>query len=83
MYNHSEEIEKIDQKLKLEGFSLENKHILITGGAGFLGSWICEVLLKQGAKVLCIDNLSSGRWSNIAHLDDNPNFKFILILLKV
>lgn len=54
-----------------------NKTVLVTGGAGFLGSWICDVLVKQGSKVICLDNLVSGLKSNISHLLKEPNFKFI------
>lgn len=50
---------------------------LITGGAGFLGSYLCERFLKEGYKVICMDNLITGSLSNISHLDKNPNFKFI------
>ena len=57
--------------------SIEDKNILITGGAGFLGSWICEVLVEQQAKVICLDNLVSGLESNISSLLDRDNFKFI------
>ena len=53
------------------------KRILVTGGAGFLGSWICDILVSQGAHVICIDNLASGLESNIAHLIGNENFEFI------
>lgn len=52
--------------------------ILVTGGAGFLGSHLCEKLLHDGHKIICLDNLCSGRKSNIAHLLDHPNFEFIL-----
>ncbi len=55
----------------------KDKTAIVTGGAGFLGSWICEVLVHQGARVICVDNLSSGLESNIAHLMKNDNFKFI------
>lgn len=55
----------------------ENLNILVTGGAGFLGSWLCEVLVKLNANVLCIDNLSSGLVENITHLMENDNFTFI------
>ena len=55
----------------------EDKVILITGGAGFLGSWLCDVLVEQGARVICVDNLSSGLESNISHLLNEDNFKFI------
>ncbi len=54
-----------------------DKIVLVTGGAGFLGSWICEVLVEQGANVICLDNLVSGLNSNISHLMDKDNFKFI------
>jgi len=53
------------------------KRILITGGAGFIGSHLCERLLGQGEEVICIDNFFTGRKENIAHLMDNPLFEFI------
>jgi len=55
----------------------EGKTILVTGGAGFIGSWMCEALLALDARVICIDNFSSGQTSNIAHLHSNPNFKLV------
>ena len=51
--------------------------ILVTGGAGFIGSHLCEVLVGQGHEVICLDNLFTGRKRNIAHLFDNRNFEFI------
>ena len=51
--------------------------ILITGGAGFLGSHLSERLLAQGHEVICADNLFTGRKQNIAHLLDHPRFEFI------
>src|SRR5712664_114281 len=51
------------------------KRVLITGGAGFLGSHLCERLLDQGHDVLCVDNYFTGRKDNIAHLLGNPNFE--------
>ncbi len=51
--------------------------VLVTGGAGFLGSHLCERLLKDGAEVVCIDNLFTGQKANIAHLLANPNFEFV------
>lgn len=53
------------------------KRILVTGGAGFLGSHLCERLLKEGNEVLCVDNLFTGRKSNIHHLMDDKNFEFL------
>ena len=52
------------------------KRILVTGGAGFLGSHLCERLLARGDEVLCVDNLFTGAKRNIAHLLDNPKFEF-------
>ena len=51
--------------------------ILVTGGAGFIGSNMCERLLMDGNYVICIDNLYTGNVNNISHLYENPNFKFI------
>ncbi|MCK4859571.1 MAG: SDR family oxidoreductase [Candidatus Omnitrophica bacterium] len=51
--------------------------ILITGGAGFIGSHLCQRLLEQGKEVICVDNLISGNRDNIAHLIKNPQFEFI------
>jgi len=51
------------------------KRVLVTGGAGFLGSHLCERLLAEGHDVLCVDNYFTGRRANIAHLLDNPNFE--------
>ncbi|MFZ9682581.1 MAG: UDP-glucuronic acid decarboxylase family protein [Cephaloticoccus sp.] len=51
--------------------------ILVTGGAGFLGSHLCDRLLADGHEVVCLDNLFTGRKSNIAHLLGNPNFEFV------
>ena len=51
--------------------------IVVTGGAGFLGSHLCERLLGQGHEVLCMDNFFTGRRKNVSHLMDNPNFELI------
>lgn len=54
-----------------------NKKILVTGGAGFLGSHLCESLLKKGHDVLCVDNYFTGAKRNVAHLLENVNFEII------
>lgn len=55
----------------------ENSVFLVTGGAGFIGSNLCEAILKMGYKVICLDNLSTGKRENIELFLDNPNYKFI------
>jgi UDP-glucose 4-epimerase len=57
-------------------FDREPSTILITGGAGFIGSHLADTLLEQGHRVLVIDNLSTGRIENIQHLENNPCFHF-------
>jgi len=54
-----------------------SKRILITGGAGFIGSHLCEKLLKEGNEVISVDNYFTGRKKNIQHLLKNPNFEMI------
>jgi UDP-glucuronate decarboxylase len=53
------------------------KEILVTGGAGFLGSHLCERLIVEGHSVLCVDNFYTGRKQNVAHLIDNPSFELL------
>ena len=55
----------------------EPKRVLVTGGAGFLGSHLCDRLLADGNEVLCVDNLFTGRKQNIYHLLDDPRFEFL------
>ena len=50
---------------------------LVTGGAGFIGSHLCEALLARGEEVLCLDNFFTGRKANIARLAENPRFELI------
>ena len=57
--------------------SYTNKRILVTGGAGFLGSHLCEKLLEKGTDVLCVDNYFTGNKANIEHLMDNPYFEIM------
>ncbi|MBL6689636.1 MAG: SDR family oxidoreductase [Pseudomonadales bacterium] len=54
-----------------------NKSILVTGGAGFLGSHLCERLIEMGHDVICVDNFYTGTKENVAHLRDHPRFELI------
>lgn len=56
---------------------LENSTVLITGGAGFIGSNLCDSFLNAGNQVICLDNFSTGFRSNLAHLEGNSNFSLI------
>ncbi len=56
---------------------LSSKKVLVTGGAGFIGSNLCEELLKLGSKVVCLDNFATGHKKNISHLFENPKFELI------
>ena len=51
---------------------------IVTGGAGFLGSHLCDRLIAEGHEVLCMDDLLTGRIENIQHLWDHPRFLFVL-----
>ncbi|MCX5667857.1 MAG: SDR family oxidoreductase [Candidatus Omnitrophica bacterium] len=53
------------------------KTVLITGGAGFIGSHLCELFIGKSCKVICVDNLITGKLSNISHLLKNKNFQFM------
>jgi UDP-glucuronate decarboxylase len=57
--------------------TVDTKRILVTGGAGFLGSHLCEKLINLGHEVLCVDNFYTGTKTNIAHLLNNPYFEVI------
>ncbi len=61
----------------MQGFLAKPRKTLVTGGAGFLGSHLCEALLAHGHDVLCVDNLFTGNKGNIAHLVANPRFEFM------
>lgn len=56
---------------------MERKKILVTGGAGFLGSHLCKRLIDAGCSVICLDNLSTGSIRNIAFLEGHPRFSFL------
>jgi dTDP-glucose 4,6-dehydratase len=52
-------------------------HVIVTGAAGFLGSHLCDRLLRDGNKVTGLDNFITGRAQNLSHLENNPSFRFI------
>jgi UDP-glucuronate decarboxylase len=56
---------------------MESKRVLVTGGAGFVGSHLCDRLLADGHTVICLDNLFTGSKANIEHLMSNPKFSFV------
>lgn len=59
------------------GAGLVGRKVLVTGGAGFIGSHLTERLVDFGAEVVCLDDLSAGKRSNVAHLEGRPNFDFV------
>ena len=69
----SQDIGLIKNAFKSDIFS--GKKVLVTGGAGFIGSWLCDVLVDFGAHVTALDDLSTGRMKNIDHLNNNPRFR--------
>src|SRR4051812_17701506 len=65
----------ISSQIKGNFMSLSRNRVLVAGGAGFLGSHLCERLLEMGNEVLCVDNYFTGRKDNIKHLLGNPRFE--------
>ena len=69
-----EDIEQIKKSIDTEAF--REKSVLVSGGSGFLGSWICDVLSEVGSKITCLDNLSTGVFENVDHLKGTKGFEF-------
>mgnify|MGYP001187676171 CR=1 FL=1 len=74
-FDTAEELDTI--RKNLGQISFEDQRVLVTGGAGFLGSWICDTLLASGALVTCVDNFASGQKENIRHMTGQERFRFI------
>jgi UDP-glucuronate decarboxylase len=72
----SQDLNKIKSTVKAAD-TFTGKKVLITGGAGFIGSWLCDVLIGFGSEVTVVDDLSTGRVKNIEHLMNNSKFKLI------
>jgi UDP-glucuronate decarboxylase len=70
-----EDLESIKSLVKKDAFA--GKKVLVTGGAGFIGSWLCDVLISVGTQVVAVDDLSTGRMKNIGHLTKKPKFKLV------
>jgi UDP-glucuronate decarboxylase len=70
-----QDLEKIEKVVPKDCF--KEKKVLITGGAGFIGSWLADVLIDFGANVTVVDNFSTGRIKNIEHLEGNKCFQLI------
>src|SRR3990167_936667 len=64
------------KKSKIIKEKVFNRKFLVTGGAGFLGSHMSDLLLNHGAKVVCVDDLSNGKLENIKHLKNEKRFRF-------
>ena len=73
----SEDVRRLTNNLIEFEQVVKDKTILVTGGSGFIGSWFCDVLVNFEANVICVDNLISGSNTNIDHLSERRNFRFI------
>jgi UDP-glucuronate decarboxylase len=71
----SEDLKNIKGTVK--GYGFDGKRVLVTGGVGFIGSWLCDMLVGFGANVVAVDDLSTGRIKNIDHLTKTPSIKFV------
>jgi UDP-glucose 4-epimerase len=68
---------EILKRINTQGLMHMEKHILVTGGAGFIGSHLCELLVSQGHSVVAVDDLSTGKLENLASLHGAANFQFV------
>ncbi|MBI4168282.1 MAG: NAD-dependent epimerase/dehydratase family protein [Candidatus Aenigmarchaeota archaeon] len=73
------DLEEIKNSLGTLSRQVGGNNFLVTGGAGFIGSWFCDALISMGGRVVCVDNLSSGDEKNIEHLKREKKFKFMKV----
>ena len=71
----SEDVQQILRRIKSDAF--EDSNILVTGGGGFIGSYLCDTLVKAGANVTCLDDFSTGLMENVDHLFNMKNFRMV------
>lgn len=71
----SEDVKDVIEEFRPDFF--EGKRTLVTGGAGFLGSYLCDVILMLGSEVTCLDNFSTGKMENVEHIIGKANFRLI------
>lgn len=71
------DLEELEEELKKYGEKIRDKNFLITGGAGFIGSWLCYVLTRTDGNVICMDDLSHGKREYIEDLIGEENFSFV------
>lgn len=69
-----EDLDRIKGGIDEKAF--HEKNVLVSGGSGFLGSWICDLLVESGSRVVCLDNLSTGDFANVEHLNGVKGFEF-------
>ena len=71
------DVTQIIENLGADAHRFSGKTVLLSGGAGFLGSHLCETLLSQGHEILCVDNFYTGRKANVISLLKNPHFEIV------
>jgi len=69
-----EDLDAIRKSIDPSAF--HGKSVLVSGGSGFLGSWICDTLIRLDSRIICVDNLSTGVFENIDHLKGAKGFEF-------
>jgi UDP-glucuronate decarboxylase len=76
-YRISEDVEEVVKEIESLKDKIEGRRFLVTGGAGFIGSWLCDVLYQLDGKIVCIDNFITGLKENIKHLLGKENFEIV------